>query len=91
MKKTPLHTHRFVEEYDDDIGFGFNRQIDENTIVVYLQKFSDDTLMENLLGKLNDTELEEIFNLVTRLLKKHLTGEEYHRLFLKQEHKRSEC
>ena len=85
MKIKTLHTHQFVEAYNDDIGFGFNRETDENTILYYLQKFSDDTLMENLLGKLTDRELEEVFNLLTRLLKNHLTEDEYHRLFLKQE------
>ena len=83
-KKIP-HTHHFVEEYNGDIGFGFNRQTDENTILYYLQKFSDDTLMENLLEKLADRELEEVFNLLTRLLKNHLSEDEYHRLFLKQD------
>lgn len=78
------HTHKFVEEYKDLIGFGFNRETDEKTILYYLQKFSDDTLMQNLLARLTDSELEEIFNLLTRLLKDHLSDDEYHRLFLKQ-------
>ena len=62
---------------------GFNRKTDEDTICYYLQKFSDDSLMENLLNKLTDDELEEIFSLLGRLLKTHLSEEEYHRLFLK--------
>lgn len=78
------HTHKFVEEYKDLIGFGLNRETDEKTILYYLQKFSDDTLMQNLLTRLTDSELEEIFNLLTRLLKNHLSDAEYHRLFLKQ-------
>ena len=77
------HTHQFVEEYDDLVGFGMDRETDENTIVYYLQKFSDDALMKLMKKRMSQEELEEIFNLVTRLLKTHLSEEEYHRSFLK--------
>lgn len=77
------HTHHFVEEYDGLVGFGMDREGDENTVVYYLQKFSDDTLMNLMKKRLLQEELEEVFNLVTRLLKTHLSEEEYHRSFLK--------
>ena len=77
------HSHNFVENYDGFVGFGFNRETDENTIVYYLQKFSDDQLMQHIIKKMSDEELGELFNLMTRLLKKHLTEPEYHALFLK--------
>lgn len=80
------HSHDFVENYDGLLGFGLDRQTDENTIVCYLQKFSDDTLMAQLIKRMTDAELDEIFCLLTRLLKKHLTDPEYHTLFLKDEH-----
>lgn len=41
------------------------------------------TLIKELVKRLTDEELEEIFSLVTRLLRKHLTDSEYHTLFLK--------
>ena len=78
------HSHNFVETYDGLVGFGADRQTDENTVVYYLQKFSDDLLMKTLLKRLSDDELSEIFNLVTRLLKMHLNDTEYHDLFLKE-------
>ena len=78
------HSHIFVETYDGLVGFGADRQTDENTVVYYLQKFSDDLLMKTLLKRLSDDELSEIFNLVTRLLKMHLNDTEYHDLFLKE-------
>ncbi|MGA7144237.1 MAG: cytoplasmic protein [Desulfobacterales bacterium] len=80
------HTHRHVETYNGFVGMGFDRKTDENTIIYYLQKFSDDTLMKALAERLSDEELEEIFSLLTRLLKKHLSDSEYHRLFLKDNH-----
>lgn len=78
------HTHHHVETYDGLVGLGLDRKTDENTIIYYLQKFSDDTLMNILATRLSDEELEEIFSLLTRILKKHLKDSEYHILFLKE-------
>jgi hypothetical protein len=86
MKKMKLHSHDFVETYSGLVGFGADRQTDENTIVYYLQKFSDDSLMQTLMRRLSDAELSEIFDLVNRILKRHLNDSEYHQLFLKDEH-----
>ena len=80
------HTHRFVEIYDGLVGFGLDRQTDENTVIYYLQKFSDDEMIGALVPRMTDDELQEIFGLINRLLKSHLTETEYHRLFLKDDH-----
>jgi TorA maturation chaperone TorD len=82
----PTHTHNHVETYKGLVGLGFDRETDENTIIYYLQKFSDDSLMEALIPRLSHEELEEIFSLLARILKKHLKDSEYHRLFLKDNH-----
>jgi hypothetical protein len=81
-----LHSHDFVETYSELVGFGLDRQTDENTVIYYLQKFSDDQLMKQLIPSLSDADLEEIFGLINRLLKAHLSDSEYHRLFLKEDH-----
>ncbi len=80
------YSHKFVEKYNDLIGFGMDRETDENTIICYLQMFSDDKLMEKLVKRLTDNELEELFISITRLLKNHLSESEYHKLFLKDDH-----
>jgi hypothetical protein len=80
-----IHSHNFVETYDGLVGFGADRQTDENTVVYYLQKFSDDHLMKTIIKRLSDEELSEIFGLITRLLKNHLVDNEYHKFFLKEE------
>jgi TorA maturation chaperone TorD len=85
-KKMADHTHHHVETYEGLVGMGFDRKTDENTIIYYLQKFSDDALMKALTARLSDEEMEEIFLLLTRLLKKYLSDSEYHRLFLKDNH-----
>ena len=79
------HSHQFVEEYEGLVGFGFSREVDEYTITYYLQKFSDDRLMDIIRDKMSDSDMEELFNLLTGLLKKYLTEEEYHKYFLKDE------
>ena len=65
---------------------GFDRETDENTVIYYLQKFSDDNLMKILIQRMTDDDLDEIFSLMTKLMKKYLTETEYHKLFLKDEH-----
>jgi hypothetical protein len=49
MTKMKDHSHFFVENYKGFVGFGFDRETDENTVVYYLQKFSDDELMKTLI------------------------------------------
>ena len=80
------HSHDFVENYDGLVGFGYDRETDENTIKYYLQKISDDILMEKLIKRLSDEELGNIFFLLSKLLKDHLEEPEYHKFFLKDDH-----
>lgn len=80
------HRHEFVNTFDEgSIAFGFNRELDEKSLIAYLQKFTDDDLMNLLVKRLSDAEIPEIVDFVTRTLKKHLAEEEYHRYFLKDD------
>jgi uncharacterized membrane protein len=78
------HAHTFVENYAGAGAFGLDRTSDEETVIVYLQKFSDDTLIKHLVKKMSDSELEEIYLLISRLMKTHLTKPEYEQMFLKE-------
>lgn len=78
------HSHRFVEDYEGPVAFGLNRETDENTVIVYLQKFSDDRLMDVLRRRLSDRDLADLFDLVSRIMHRHLGEAEYHSLFLKE-------
>ena len=80
------HSHTFVEHYDGMVGFGFDRETDEKSLMVYLQKFSDDALLAALVPRLSDSEIQDLFERISLLLKKHLRESEYHGLFLKDEH-----
>lgn len=77
------HSHRFIETYNGFIGFGLDRETDENALVYYLQKISDDTLARTLIQRMTDEERQAVFDMLSRLLKDHLSDNEYHQLFLK--------
>ena len=79
------HSHRFVETYDGFVGYGLDRQTDENTVQFYLQKLSDDELMKVILKRMSDEDLAEVFDVMGKMLKRYLTESEYHLLFLKEE------
>jgi hypothetical protein len=83
MKK---YSHQFLYNCDPLLSFGWDRSTDEQTVICYLQMFSDDRLIKVLTGRMTDQELEEIYNLINRLLKNHLNESEYHKLFLKEKH-----
>ncbi len=78
------HTHRFVETYNGLVGFGLDRETDGYTLTYYLQKFSDDSLMEVMRQRMSPEDMEALFNMLGNLLKKYLSDEEYHTLFLKE-------
>ncbi|MEE9421440.1 MAG: hypothetical protein V3W43_18335 [Desulfatiglandaceae bacterium] len=78
-------THRFIQEYDGLVGFGLSREVDEYTLTYYLQRFSEDALMALIRGRMSQEDMEELFNLITRLMKQYLTEEEYHKHFLKDD------
>ena len=81
-----MHTHNFVENYQGLVGYGADRKTDENTLIYYLQKFSDDKFMALITKRMTDEEMLQLFDQINRLLKNHLTEAEYHQLFLKDDH-----
>jgi TorA maturation chaperone TorD len=79
----PRHTHDFAETWTGLLAEGFDRETDLATLQVYLQKFSDDEVMKLLLPRLSPEETAGLFRLLGDTLRRHLSREEYHRLFLK--------
>jgi len=77
------YRHDFVDKYQGMMAFGYSREEDERSLIVFLQKFSDDDLMELLRSRVSDSEIENLVDLLMGLMKKHLSEEEYHRYFLK--------
>lgn len=77
-------SHRFAEEYGGLLAYGLDRKTDEDTLICYLQRFSDDALMKAIIPRLSDDEISGLFDTVTGLMRAHLSEAEYHRLFLKE-------
>jgi hypothetical protein len=65
------------------VGFGFDRETDESSLTWYLQKFSDDDHMALIRERMSEEDLKALFDLLGGLLKKYLSEEEYHAVFLK--------
>ena len=79
----PSHKHTLVEQYDGMVAFGLSREVDEKSLMYYLQKFSDDDLLRALVPRLSDEEINRLFALISELMRNHLSDREYHGLFLK--------
>jgi hypothetical protein len=79
------HSHRFVEEYEGPVAFGLDRKTDEATLTWYLQKFSEDGHMALLRERLSDSDMTALFDLLGGFLKRYLSEQEYHEVFLKDE------
>ena len=77
------HSHHFAETFNGFMGYGLDRESNEHMVQLYLQKFSDDDLMKTILSRMTDDDLNDIFDLISKMLKRHLSEPEYHRLFLK--------
>lgn len=76
-------TCRFVKPRTTEaISFGFDRQTDEHSLALFLAAFNDPKLLKILLPRLSDAEITATADFLSGLLKSHLTGDEYHRLFL---------
>ncbi|UCG13739.1 MAG: cytoplasmic protein [Deltaproteobacteria bacterium] len=77
------HRHDIVDTYQGLMAFGFSREEDERSLIVFMQKFSDDDMMKLICSRLSDEEIGDLVDQITGLMKTHLTEEEYHRYFLK--------
>ncbi|MDD2463431.1 MAG: hypothetical protein PHI97_05495 [Desulfobulbus sp.] len=66
--------------------FGLNRETDERSLVEFLQHFTDEQLTQALIPRMSEEEINQIVDLLGAIMKNHLSSDEYHRLFLHEEH-----
>jgi hypothetical protein len=66
----------------DEICFGLTRQTDEHSLALFLKLFAHRQLLDALIPRLDDEEIEQIVDLLTGFMRKHLQEKEYHELFL---------
>lgn len=67
------------------ICFGLNREIDEASLKALCVRFSREDLLAALLPRLSDDELLELADSLFSPMKKHLSKQEYHTLFLDEQ------
>ncbi len=66
-----------------EICFGLNRETDEQSLIAFLKRFTNDALIDTLIPRLESQEINDLVDFLTGLMHAHITKEEYHRLFLK--------
>ena len=66
--------------------FGMNRATDEQSLVSFLKHFSEDRLTDALVPRMTDEEILRLIDLLTEIMRRHLSDEEYHRLFLGEDY-----
>jgi len=64
------------------ICFGLDRETDEKALAGFIQRFAQDRLLEALIPRLESEEIEELRDSISRLMARHLSEGQYHRLFL---------
>lgn len=72
----------FANDNAGDICFGLNRALDERSLALFLKRFARPDLLGALAPRLTDDEISRVVDLLSGLLRAHLTDSEYHRLFL---------
>lgn len=66
--------------------FGLDRATDEQSLAAFLKQFSDDRLLGVLVPRMSETEIHQVVDLLTGIMRHHLSSEEYHSLFLGEDH-----
>lgn len=66
--------------------FGLDRATDEQSLITFLKQFSEDRLLGTLVPRMSEEEIHQVVDLLTMVMRNHLSGEEYHSLFLGEDH-----
>lgn len=67
----------------DKMCFGLTEELDSQSFACFLQIAGEKTFAETLASRLSSQEILDFVDNFTALLRKHLSEEEYHSLFLK--------
>ena len=67
--------------------FGMNRALDVQSLVEFLRRFGDHHLTTVLTPRMSEEEIHQVVDLLTAIMRHHLSDEEYHRLFLGDDHR----
>ncbi len=62
--------------------FGLNREEDERSLAAFLRLFSEPRLASVLIPRMTDEEIHRTVELLSSIMRGHLSEKEYHALFL---------
>ena len=65
--------------------FGLSNELDRQSVACFLQLLGRKELADTLAERLSSGEIEELVQFATGLMKKNMTEDEYHELFLQEE------
>lgn len=68
------------------ICFGLNAELDTTSCVTYLQLLGRKEFSEIFAQRLSSEEIEQLVDMIAALMHKHLSKQEYHSLFLLDDH-----
>lgn len=77
-----IRLHSSADQTATSICFGMNRDLDEQSLAVFLQRATSDELLDSLIPRLAEDEVAKVVDFLTGLMRKHLSEQEYHQLFL---------
>jgi len=64
------------------ILFGLNRTEDERSLAIFLRLFGRKQLADTLIPRMTDAEITQTVDLLTSMLRNHLSEKEYHAFVL---------
>ena len=68
------------------ICFGLSTELDRQSCAAYLQLLGRSELSHTLSSRLSQEEIDQLIDLLSGLMRTHLSKHEYHTLFLGEEH-----
>jgi hypothetical protein len=68
------------------ICFGLSSDLDRSSCAAYLRLLGREPLASTLAERMDSAEIEQLVDFCTTLLRRHLSKQEYHRLFLQDDH-----
>lgn len=71
---------------EQGIFFGLNRENDERSLKEFLDLFCKPEMKNALIPRLTEEEITGLVDHMTDLMRRHFSENEYHRLFLGEEH-----
>ena len=68
------------------ICFGLSLELDQQSCAAYLQLLGRFEIAQTLCSRLSQEEIDQLIGLISGLMRHHMTRDEYHTLFLGEDH-----